>query len=55
MSKFRKISEDDRDGIIKYLDVSNLPHSDVKALVTLLIKLEEIPEMKIEGNLNSPE
>lgn len=43
-----KISKQNRDTIVKYLDSSALPHGDVKTLLAVLMELEEIKEEVIK-------
>lgn len=42
------ITQEQRDAIIRYLDNSNLPHNDVKALAKILLDLPKVEEKKEE-------
>lgn len=53
-----KITQQNRDAILRYLDNSNLPHADVKALCQMLMALEpinpaEAPAPAAEGGKQS--
>ena len=47
-----KISKENRDTIIQYLNGSQLPHRDVVQLIQLLQGLEEVKEEKKEEKNN---